>query len=59
MTRKEQISEVKRVVTMVKGRGSRIHTYSVAELKAEVAKLLADSYYTVIPSRKTLEDFAK
>ena len=59
MTRKEQIAEVKRVVTMVKGRGSRIHTYSVAQLKAEVAKLLTDSYYQVIPSRKTLEDFAK
>jgi len=59
MTRKEQIAEVKRVVTMVRGRGARIHTYSVAELKAEVARLLADRYYEVIPSRKTLEDFAK
>jgi len=57
MSRKELIAEVRRVVTLVRGRGARIHTYSVAELKANVAKLLADSYYDVIPSRKKLELF--
>lgn len=58
--RGELVARVRRAVTLTLGRGARIHSYTVAELKAEVAKMLADSYYDgFIPDRKMLEDFVK
>lgn len=58
--RSELVARVRRAVTLARGRGARIHSYTVAELKAEVAKMLADSYYDgFIPDRKVLEDFVK
>lgn len=55
--RSDQVAEIRKLITMVRGRGCRIHTYSVPELKIEVARLLNDSYFSVIPSRKLLESF--
>jgi len=57
MTRTQQIARIRVVLTMVKGRGLRIHTYTVNELKEAVKALLADKYYEIIPDRKLLEGF--
>jgi hypothetical protein len=57
MNRKEQIARVRVVLTMVRGRGLRIHSYSVTQLREAARALLLDPYYEVVPDRKLIEAF--
>jgi hypothetical protein len=58
MSRQQQIAWVRKTMTTILGRGARLHTYSVAELRAKVRETLGSSYWAGFQFPKELYDFA-
>ena len=58
MTRKQQVAWVRKTMTVILGRGARIHTYSVSQLKAKVQDTLQSRHWVGFKFPKELHDFA-